>query len=262
MKPNLPVLAVIAVAAATVLTACSSQEHSSSSSRTRTSTISVPSSTTQATVTTTSVSVAPSTAGFEASSKRLRGTADNGSTWDLHVPQVTGGTGPARKAYNDALTAAAERIVTGARAEAKVAVTDGELSDGERSRAVVARTTLSGVLVTLGAAEGAAYPSHNVETVVLNPGSNQVLPLDSIFTDPAAARAQLVTLAMTADASGRLAGTTVDAGSLNAWIALDEGLHLYVPVIHAMGDYVPATIPWAQLSVLLNPTGQVLFASH
>ncbi|MFT3660582.1 MAG: hypothetical protein QM809_04070 [Gordonia sp. (in: high G+C Gram-positive bacteria)] len=206
--------------------------------------------------------MAPSTAGFEVDSTRLTDSAENGSTWDVTVPQVSGGVRTTRRTFNDALAAAADRVTSAARDDdATVTITDGELAPDERSRTVVARSTLSGVLITLSSTAGAAYPSHGVETVVLDPGGDRVLALDDLFVDPAAARHRLAALATAADPSGRLAQVPAVAEDLNAWIALDAGLHLYVPVVHALGDHVPVTIPWPELAALLNPAGRVLFSS-
>lgn len=262
MYRSRPALLIAAAAATAALAAgCASAGTSPSPDGSPpSSAVSYPS-TSATSVTATSVSVAPSTAGFEPGARRLTGSADNGSTWDVTVPQVTGGTTRTRQAFNQAMDRAANGITARARADRRTTVSDGELTPREVSRTVVAKTTLSGVLITLGATDGTAYPSHSVETTVLDPGKNQALTLDSLFTDPGAARRQLLVLAAAADTSGRLAQTESAPDALRAWIALDEGLHLYVPVIHALGDYVPVTIPWPRLAGLLNPAGQVLFSS-
>lgn len=264
-RPRLALVTAAFTAAVLIvapLTACSTTSSPTSSISSRSSTaIADPSQTPAASVTTTSVSLAPSTAGFTPGSRKAEGTAANGSTWNLSVPQVSGGEKRIAQAYNAALDATADRIIAGAGVDQKTTITDGDLTPAEHSRTVVARTTISGVMIVLGAADGAAYPARNVETAVIDPRTAGTLSLDAIFTDPVSAKQQLASLAVAADATGRLAEAAVDPQTLQQWIALDQGLHLYVPVIHAMGDYVPVTVPWSQLTDLMNTNGRILFVA-
>lgn len=198
--------------------------------------------------------------GFEASSRTERGTSPAGSSWDFLVPQVTGGAAAPRETFNAAMDGAALSL-TGPAADSKVTITSTDLGSSDGTRAVVGATTLSGVVVVLTSSDGAAHPTNVVTTAVVDSATGDVITLDSLFTDPAAGRQHLATLAATADQSERLANTTVTASELSEWIALDDGLHLYVPVAHVMGDYVPVTLPWSDLGDLLTPAARSLFAA-
>ncbi|GAC57703.1 hypothetical protein GOHSU_23_00490 [Gordonia hirsuta DSM 44140 = NBRC 16056] len=253
-----PALLILAGVTSLALVGCTANDQASSwspvSSGDGPSTV-----TTSRSVTTTSLSLAPSTTGFTAESTDRAGRAPNGSQWDFEVPQISGGDSAVRTAFNAAIDARADGLIEEARNGDSSTVTDGELTPDESSRAVVARTTLSGALITSGMTEGAAHPSTRVDTVVVEAGAGRQLDLDDLFTDPAAARETLVALARAADPTGRLAEASIAPDELAPWIALDDGLHLYVPVIHAMGDYVPVTLAWEDLATLLNSTAKILF---
>ncbi|MEZ5212231.1 hypothetical protein [Gordonia sp. (in: high G+C Gram-positive bacteria)] len=251
-------MGAVTAAAALLLTGCSSNDHATLSGSAASSTSVADPTTTARSVTTTSVRLAPSTDGFTTGRRTESGSLENGSTWRFTVPQIDGGDSTVRHAFNNAMNDDA-RALTGPAAAAKITIDDADLGEADHPRAVKATSTLSGVIIVMPYAAGAAHPTVEVDTVVVDAGSGAVLGLDSILADPAAGRQQLATLAVGADTSGRLAGFTVSAAELNQWIALDDGLHLYVPVPHVMGDYVAVTLPWSSVMELMNPTGRVLF---
>lgn len=256
---NRSMLAAVA-AAALLVAGCSADESGSTSASSESSTSVAEPTTSQPSVTTTSISLAPSTEGFRPGLREVSGSSGTGSSWVFAVPQAEDGDAKIRKSFNQSMDDAAQRLIDGAKTD-HVTVEAGTLEPADHTRAVVARTTLSGVLITMGYVKGAAHPSTSVATGVVDAGSGRTLTLDDLFTDPAAARAQLVALATAADPTGRLHDATVAPADLGPWIALDDGLHLYLPVIHAMGDYVPVTLGWPQVEGLLNPTGKLLFSS-
>ena len=261
-RPRKPVLFVALGATAAVLAGCGSTASPGPSTTASPSSTVTVATTSQPSVTTTSVAVAPSTDGFGPGAAGRAGDARNGSNWNIKIPQLVSGEKKVRDAFNTAMDNDANRLVTEAKeADQAVTITDGELTPEESSRVVIAKTTLSGALITVGAAEGAAYPTQTVNTVVVEAGAGKQLSLDDVFTDPAVARQTLAALAPAADTTGRLQDAPVAADSLQEWIALDEGLHLYVPVIHALGDYVPVTVAWSDLAEQLNATGTILFGS-
>lgn len=255
-------LAAAAVAsAAVVLTACDPGGSTVPTSSSSSSTVADPS-TSQPTVTTTSVALAPSTDGFGSGTAGYAGDSRNGSDWNFQVPRLVSGDTKIRDTYNGAMEKDADRIIADAKSSDRgVTVTNGDLTPEESSRVVIAKTTLSGTLVTLSATEGAAYPVTTVNTVVVEAGDGRQLSLDDIFTDPVLAKDQLAGLARAADTTGRLQDAEFSVDDLEQWIALDAGLHLYVPVIHTLGNVVPVTVGWDQLADQLNSTGQILFGS-
>ena len=193
--------------------------------------------------------------GVPASVNRT-GSNPNGSTWNITVPQLAeGGTGT-RDHFNALMNKAADTVIAGA-TDHPMSIDDGELGD-DRSRTVVRQGVVSGALIVLGYVRDAAYPSHNVETVVFDSSGNTVLALRDLLNDPASID-QLVPLAAAADPTGRLTNRTISPDEMQNWIALDEGPRLYVSVPHVMGDYVPVTIPWEQMRNLMTPQAQATF---
>lgn len=257
-----PLTAGMALAAATVLllTGCSSDDESGGAKTTAPDTVTVTESVTESTV---SQSVTTTTAApkFSAGLGSRGGSWANGSTWNFSMPTLSGGSGtPARTGFDEAIDAAADRLVDGAKeSDLPVTIGNGELGD-EKTRAVVNHpATLSGTLIVLTNTQGAAYPTTQVDAVVIDVQTGEALTLDDVLTEEAA-RTALAALAQTADTSGRLADASLDPAGFAQWIALPEGLHLYVPVAHVMGDYVPVTIPWNQVAPLLTPDARTLLA--
>ena len=37
------------------------------------------------------------------------------------------------------------------------------------------------------------------------------------------------------------------------WVPTPEGFHVYVPVAHVLGDYLPVTVPWNDIADLMTP---------
>ncbi|WP_344779754.1 hypothetical protein [Gordonia caeni] len=260
-RPRTPALLVAIGATTAVLAGCGSTDSTGPSTSASPSTTVTVATTSQPSVTTTSVAVAPSTDGFGSGFAGRAGDARNGSDWNIKIPRLVSGEPRVRDAFNTAMENDADRLIADAKdADQAVTITNGELMPEEASRVVIAKTTLSGAMITVGAVEGAAYPVQTVDTVVVEAGAGRQLSLDDIFTDPAAARQTLAALAPAADPTGRLQDAPVPADTLQQWIALDEGLHLYVPVIHALGDFVPVTVAWNDLVDQLNATGKILFS--
>ncbi|MFT3716470.1 MAG: hypothetical protein QM774_11130 [Gordonia sp. (in: high G+C Gram-positive bacteria)] len=209
------------------------------------------------TVAATSAESAPSTEGYSTALDPEQGGAGNGSTWSFGVPQIGNGEKPVRDSFNQAMSDAADALVSGASTR-KVLLEDGELSAGERSRVDVADSTFSGTLIVRSTEDG-KDPVLSVSTTVVDAGSGKRLSLGDLFSDPSATVGRLRALLRQRDPSGVLAAAAGDESSLSRWVALPQGLHVYVPVTHAQGDFVPITVPWASLSDLLNPTGRLYF---
>lgn len=256
----------LAAAAALVLTGCSSDDDSAVSGTTAPATVTVTESATESPASQSKTSAAEKPE-FSVGIRAVGGAGANGSTWNFHVPKLSGGDGtPARTVFDDGIDAAVDRLTDGAKeSDVPVTIGNGELTDGdgdvEKTRTVVDHpAAVSGALIVLTNTEGAAHPINQVATVVVETATGEELTLHGILTGEAALT-ELAALAQTADTSGRLADASLTPTEFAQWIALPEGLHLYVPVAHVMGDYVPVTIPWSQASELLTPEARSIFAA-
>ncbi|GAB09915.1 hypothetical protein GOARA_048_01170 [Gordonia araii NBRC 100433] len=190
----------------------------------------------------------PTPLGFIPITDRRTGHLDDGTNWTVMLPQVQGGDPQVRAAFNGELDAILVKL-TGQPSGNGLTIGDGGLGTAERSRAIVGARTVSGVVIVLSNAKGAAHPNVNVETVVVDGRTGEVI--DEPFEDAERARGVLSGLAAAHDPTGRLRdGAT--SSDFTSWIPLPEGLHVYVSVPHVMGDYVPVTIPWNKVSGLLS----------
>ena len=205
-------------------------------------------------ITATSVELAPSTQGYDSALDPETGDAENGSSWSFGVPQIGGGEKEVRDSFNGAMSKAADELMTRAGKE-RMTLSDGSLG-GERSRVDIAPSTLSGVLIVQSSGESSGM---DVATTVVEAGSGKQLTFDDIFLDPSAATVRLRTLLRNADRSGRLGAATIDRSSLKRWVAVEQGLHVYVPVDQANGGFVPVTVAWDSVADLLNSTGKLYF---
>lgn len=189
-------------------------------------------------------------AGFTAVTVPRAGQLADGTSWTIMVPQVRGGDLQVRAAYNGEVDAIVAKLTSQPSGNGRT-IGDGSLGTAERSRTVVGERTLAGVMIVLSSVKQAAYPSTNVETVVLDSLTGEVI--DEPFIDPEAAKRVLVGLAAANDPSGRLRDGGFSYSGFASWIPLPEGLHVYVDVPHVLGDYVPVTIPWDKVTGLLKP---------
>lgn len=210
-----------------------------------------------ASVTITSMSLAPSAGKFTATSGDEAGRSANGTTWRVRTPRVDGGDAKVRDAFNGEFTRHLNALVAASDGP-KFTLDDGTLTPPEQTRAVVGLSTLSGVMITTSFTDGAAHPNTEVTTVVMDSTTGDILTLDEVLADPTSGRTELLALAVNRDSTHRIADAHTEPRALGQWIALPDGLHLYVPVIHAMGDFVPVTIPWAEVSSLLKPSARQL----
>jgi len=191
----------------------------------------------------------PPSEGFTAVTEPRTGHLDDGTSWTVMLPQVRGGDPHVRTAFNNEADAILTRL-TGQPSGNGQTIGDGSIGTAERSRTIVGDRTLSGVVIVLGNAKGAAYPSLRVATVVLDNQTGTVI--DDPFTDRSEATKLLASRAAAHDPTGRLRdGATYS--SFTAWVPLPEGFHMYVEVPHVLGDYVQVTLPWNEVTGLLKP---------
>ncbi|MFT4087905.1 MAG: hypothetical protein QM658_12310 [Gordonia sp. (in: high G+C Gram-positive bacteria)] len=211
-------------------------------------------------VTTTAISLTPVAGKYAAAFGNDVGSSADGSTWNVRTPRVDGGEATVRDAFNDEFTKHVDALVASSDGP-KLTLTDGELNPMEKTQTVVGASTLSGVMIVSAFSDGAAHPNTDLATVVVDSSNGRQLTLDSVLKEPSAGRSSLLNLAAAYDTSGRLKDAHPTADEPGRWIALPDGLHLYVPVSHAMGDYVPVTIPWHDVEPLLTSSARHLLVT-
>lgn len=177
-------------------------------------------------------------------------------TWKVALPQIAGGPTAPRDRFNQGMRATLTDLTATLAGDSHhpAVVADGSLAEGEKSRvATISRNLIAGVGVYYWDG-GGAHPNHSVATIVIDAHTSRPILIADVFTNVDAAAPRLMELARAADRSGRLSGSMpVVARDLSNWLPTADGFHLYAPVVHAYGDYVPVTIPWDQVAELLKP---------
>lgn len=172
------------------------------------------------------------------------------TTIDVQLPQVTGGAADVRDRFNSGMRSALDDVVG---PDSDVTVQDGALVDEDGSRVTtITDHVIAGVAIFNWNTVGAAHPNNSVATITVSVDTAQPILLSDVFADQQAAADRLSTIVPQLD--GRveiLPPTSIDA-FLN-WVPTEQGFRTYVSVIHAMGDYLPVTVPWDQISDLMTP---------
>lgn len=196
----------------------------------------------------TAMSADPATNGYRPALVRTEGRQET-TSFDVLLPQVQGGDPAVRARFNSGMRTALDDVVTGL---SDVTVSDGELVGDERSRVTtVTDGVVAGALVVTTYARGAAHPNNHVATITIDARTAQPILLDDVFVDPEAAAAQLAAVVTQIDP--RADPVSADIGNFLNWVPLTDGFHTYVPVVHALGDWLPITVPWSELSPLMRP---------
>ena len=137
---------------------------------------------------------------------------------------------------------------------ATTSVDDGEI-DGFRSGVTrIGSGVVAGRIVLFWYSKGAAHPNQSLGTVVIANRTATPVTVNDLYQDHAAALTRLRTLLPQLDTSGRLDAQWLSHDDIDAnWLPTPSGLQVYVPVAHALGDYVAVTVPWDRIADLLRP---------
>lgn len=251
MQSQWKCLSCAAIAVVALVTACGQQ-----SNETPTSTVTVTasdesSSATTATDTPSSSTTASPTLDEPFQATLVPVTESRGSTTiNVQLPQVTGGDAAVRDRFNSGMRTALDQVVG---PDSDTTVEDGAL-DGDAVSQVTTITpgVIAGVAIFNWYAQGAAHPNNSVATITIAVETAQPVLLSEVFVDQQAAADRLASAVTQLDPRvDPLGPTTIDT-FLN-WVPTSDGFRVFVPVIHAMGDYLPVTVPWDQISDLMTP---------
>lgn len=192
---------------------------------------------------------APSAATFTAELARVRG--QRGSTaFDIDLPQLAGGNDAVRERFNSGMRTAFDDVLNDAMTN--TSVTDGQLLPNERSKVVtITPNVVAGTAIFSSYTQGGAHPSNLVATITTNAKTAQPILLSDVFVDPTSAAQRISSLLAEIDSRATDVPPTTD--SIANWVPTAVGFRAYVPVIHALGDYLPVTVPWNDIDDLLEP---------
>ena len=197
---------------------------------------------------TTTAPPAPDAHGYTITSITSPGSQPGKS---VTIPQLSGGDPAVTARFNAAMRASRADMPE---QSATMSVDDGEI-DGFRSGVTrIGSGVVAGRIVLLWYGKGAAHPNQSLGTVVIATRTATPVTVNDLYLDHAAALTRLRTLLPQLDTSGRLNEQWLSGDDIAAnWLPTPSGLQVYVPVAHAMGDYVPVTVPWDQIAGLLRP---------
>jgi len=208
--------------------------------------------TTSTTTTTSAANGAPPAAethGYTITSITLPGSPPGTS---VTVPQLAGGDPAVTARFNAAMQASRAGMP---QPSDDTSVSDGELPGGFRSGVTrIGSGVVAGRIVLLWYGKGAAHPNQSLGTVVIATRTATPVTVNDLYQAPAAALARLRMLLPQLDTSGRLNEQWLSGDDIDVnWLPTPSGLQVYVPVAHALGDYVPVTVPWDRIADLLRP---------
>ncbi|OBG79958.1 hypothetical protein A5699_12150 [Mycobacterium sp. E802] len=179
-------------------------------------------------------------------------------TYKAELPQLKGGDAVVRDAFNGAMRTALDDYLKPNEDNLSVTVAPGVLNEDDRSEvAHIGTGAVAGVLLLNIFVDHAAHPFNVVATTVIDAHTAKPIMITDLFTDPTAGLTALVDgIKSEIAADEKLAGQPAPepvADQLANWVPDDDGLVVYLPVAHVLGDYYPVTVDWDALSGVLAP---------
>ncbi|WP_406237159.1 hypothetical protein [Nocardia sp. NBC_01009] len=187
-------------------------------------------------------------AAFTPSSIRLEGP-----NYAIDVPQVNGGNPGVRAEFNDGMGALAGEWIA-------QLVPGTSITGGESAVVHIGTHVLSGELVVIVYAQGAAHPNNFYGTHVTNVDTGQPITLTTLFTDTRtglealSAQAALLVPKTRAGADYRKEAIAPEERNYENWLATPAGMRIVLGEIgpHALGK-IEITVPWSELDSVLKP---------
>ena len=187
----------------------------------------------------------------------VTGTAGTVS-YTAELPQLRGGDAAVRDRFNAAMRAALDGYLTPTEDNTPTTVAPGILDEDDRSEVShIGTGAVAGVLLLNIFVDRAAHPFNTVATAVIDARTAEPIMIRDLFTDEAAGLAKLVDgitaeIATEEKLSGQAAPEPVAEQFAN-WLPDDDGVVVYIPVAHVLGDYYPVTVDWNSLADVLVP---------
>lgn len=208
---------------------------------------------TSAVVATSPATTAPTgtAARYVATTVHLAGTHGT-NAFDVHLPQVTvatGGVAMVRDRFNSGMRQTLTDQITDTDG---TTVRDGQLLSGEHSAVTtITDHVVAGVAIYSGYTRDAAHPNNSVATITIDTPTGRPIRLSDVF-----ANLQLTATRLAADVTRidpRTAPVAPEIDTFSNWVPTGAGIRFYIPVPHALGDYLPVTVPWHDIDDLLRP---------
>ncbi|PIB73794.1 hypothetical protein CQY22_015560 [Mycolicibacterium brumae] len=179
-------------------------------------------------------------------------------TYQADLPQVRGGEPAVRDKFNADMKAALDKYLQPTEDNRSVTVAPGALVDEVKSEVThVGTGSVSGVLILNISVEQAAHPFNEVATTVIDARTADPINIATLFTDETVGLTALVDAIKTEMAADeRLANQPppdATPEALSRWVADDDGLEIYIPVAHVLGDYYEIGVEWDALAHVLAP---------
>lgn len=210
--------------------------------------------TSEPTTTTAAADAAAPLTGFLDPVEGTKGTV----TYKAELPQVKGGDAAVRDAFNGAMRTALDNYLKPTEDNVPVTVAPGVVDKDERSEvAHIGSGAVAGVLMLNIFVDHAAHPFTTVSTTVIDAHTAKPIAITDLFSDPSAGLTALVDgiKAEIAD-EDKLADERAPepvADQLATWVPDDDGVVVYIPVTHVLGDSYPVTVDWDKLASVLAP---------
>lgn len=207
----------------------------------------------ETTTTSATESAAAPLTGFIDRLERTEGTI----TYQVELPQLRGGDSAVREKFNDTMRAALDEYLTPNDDGIPFTVNPGIIDDDRSEVSHIGSGAVAGVLLVNIFVERAAHPFNQVSTAVIDARTAEPIAIGDLFTDEAAGLAKLVDgikaeMADEEELADQAAPEPV-AEQLSSWLPDDDGVEIYIPVAHVLGDYYPVTVDWDQLTDVLKP---------
>ncbi|QRY43016.1 hypothetical protein JVX93_20925 [Mycolicibacterium boenickei] len=193
-------------------------------------------------------------AGFVESLDGTAGTV----TYKAELPQLKGGDATVRDKFNAGMRAALDDYFKPTDDNVPVTVAPGVLNEDDRSEVShIGTGAVAGVLLLNIFVDHAAHPFNAVATTVIDAHTAEPIMITDLFADQTAGLTALVDGVKSAMATDeKLANQSAPepvADQLANWLPDDDGLVVYIPVAHVLGDYYPVTVSWDTLAGVLAP---------
>lgn len=207
--------------------------------------------------TTTSTSATAEATPFTGVIEPVNGTRGT-VTYRAELPQLRGGDAAVRDRFNSGMRAALDDYLKPTEDNRPTTVAPGVLDEDDRSEVShIGNGAVAGVLLLNIFVDHAAHPFNAVATTVIDAHTAEPIMITDLFTDQTAGLTTLVDGIKTEIADDeKLAGQSAPepvADQLANWLPDDDGLVIYLPVAHVLGDYYPVTVEWNTLTGVLAP---------
>lgn len=216
---------------------------------------SIPETTTSTTPPTSTTTVAP-TSGYSFTAKRVGGTNERVS-WDVTLPQVTGGREAVAAEFNESMQSALDDQINSSGNQRFT------LSDANPGPSYIGDKVISAVLNTsYDANPPGAHPTYVIATVTVNSETGGPITLQNLFPNIQAGLQRLsdesafLLPGTPAGEEFERSGIEPTVGNFANWVATPNGMNIrfgdYQVGPHAIG-LVDVTIPWAHLTDVADP---------